>query len=179
MPYVLTISGIILFAICVYVLITHVLKRRIIYDADIISMPIDIPKPGKYTIQIRRRNHGPFNWHSNTPSYNFTIHENDNEIEYHPAIGIRVNIIGTGHTTQRTGYFRAPYPGQYQITSQPDSRIIEHDKIIILRHTHTIKLLLPTIGLAVAPFMFTDGLAGGVLSLVGAVAGAVLILANH
>ena len=179
MPHVLTIIGIALFTICAYLLVAPLLQRRFKYDADIISMPINISKPGKHTIHIRRRNHGLFNWYGSTPLYNFTIHDTDDEIEYYPAIGLKLNIMGLGHTTQRVGYFHVPYPGQYIIKSHSDSRIIEHDKIIIQKHTHTLKLLLPTIGLAVAPFMFTSGLAGGIISLVSAIVGAVLILANY
>ena len=142
------------------------------YNSDIEQATVYIPKGGRYSINIRRDRFllwkGQGNISDTFPKVDFSVKLNDTG-EIIPFLKRRSLMSSTGVTgiTVLIGYFDAPSPGEYFITSLPESRFIQNDKVVVRKHLSFVKFFLLVLGICISSMMFLAGLIFGILLSAG------------
>jgi len=172
--FLLTISalGLALLITCIVKLISPFVGWKCIYPVSTQQMTASIPKHGRYSINIRRdrfwlwRGQGTLS--DAFPHVNFSVYRayNGETIQYVPQRSLMTSNNGT-RMTVLVGYFDAYAPGDYLITSLPESRFFENEEIVIRAYLSFIKLFLLIWGIVIGAMMFLSGLILGILSLAG------------
>jgi len=178
MPDLVSAVGVIVLIFCVILLFAPLFGWRFKFCAEEMPVTLDIPKPGRYAFFISR-----YRAFGSGTQVKFSIAVFDarapiDETRLISSHSMNAPSGGPGYAYIKAGEFNAPYPGKYAILSLADSRLAPSDKIIIKRHTRRIWQLLAIVGITISPFMFTTGLAGGLVSLIGLVGGITLLILN-
>ena len=178
MPYVLfalSAVGFVFLIICIYMLVAPFVgwsHRHSVSAKQIAQMTVEILKPGRYSISIRRDRFWLFKGQGSAsdvfPKVSFFITKpsTGEAISYFPALSL-FTTTGTGKITIRVGYFDVLDPGQYLIISQPGSKFLQNEEIIIRKFVSTAKKVLSIVGIVISAQIFIFGLVLGVLSLTG------------
>ena len=180
--HIIPITGIVLLITCISILAAPLFGWRFKYDAVDSPVAADIPKAGRYSFFLRRKRNIGLGWYGGKFKIIFTITALDTDTsidtpqwgsQFTTSSGIRPN-----YDILRVGQFYAPTPGRYLIETQPGTQFKEKDKIIIKRYSNPL-LKVPLVAvLAISPFMFTSGLAGGIISIAGPIIGILMIYAE-
>ena len=166
--FTLAALGLGLFIVCIVMLVAPFAGWRCEYDAAVTQMTADIPKAGRYSINISRdrfwllKGHGAIS--DAFPNVNFSIQSltTGEIIPYIPRRSLMTST-GTRNISVLVGYFDAPNSDRYRITTLPDSRFLQNDRVLVRRHMSFIKLFLLIWGIVIGILMCTLGLLFGVL----------------
>jgi len=170
--FALSAIGLACLAICILKLVSPFLGWHCKYDPAITKMTVDIPKTGRYSMNIRRdrfwlwKRYGTIS--DAFPNVNFSIQRMNTgeKIPYFPHRSLMTSR-GTERMTLLAGYFDIPASEKYLITSLPESRFLEKDEIWIRRHIAFTKLFLLIWGITLSGLLFVGGLTLGILILTG------------
>ena len=175
MPFVLlslSAVGLALLIFCIYMLVSSFVGWKYRYDASIAQAAVDIPKAGRYSISISRDRFWLWKGHGNLsnalPKVGFTITKpgTGEAIRYFPALSLFTST-GVGKVTIPVGYFDAASAGEYLITSQPESKFLQSEEIMIRKYASTARKVLSIVGIVISANMFLGGLIVGILLLTG------------
>jgi hypothetical protein len=170
--FALSAIGFVFLIICIFILVAPYIGWNHKHSAAISQIAVDIPKTGRYSINIRRdrfwllKGHGNF---SNVfPKVDFWIMnlQTGEAIRYSRAVSL-FGSTGTGTVTMRVGHFDVFTPGKYLITSHPESQFLQDEEILIRKFASTARQVLTIIGIVLSSFMFMGGLILGILILTG------------
>jgi len=170
--FAISFLGLALLIACLFMLLSPFLGWKCQYKATVTQMTANIPKAGRYSINVRRdrfwlwKNQG--NISDMLPKVNFLVQWRitGEEVQYVPHRSLMTSSSGT-RMTVLTGYFDALRPGNYIITSLLDSRFFENEEIVIRKHLPTAKFVLLIWGIIIGALMFIMGLTFGILTLAG------------
>jgi len=158
--------------VCIFRLVCPFIGWHCKYDPTITQMTVDIPKPGRYSINIRRdrfwlwKRYGAIS--EAFPKVNFSIKRmaTGENISYIPRRSLMTSQ-GKGNMTVLAGYFDVPASEKYQVTTLPESRFLEKDEIWIRKHIAFTKFFLLMWGIILSSLLFLGGLILGILILTG------------
>ena len=176
MPFVLlsvSAVGLGFLIFCIYMLVAPFVGWKHVYDASTVQASVNVPKAGRFSFSIRRdrfwlwKGYGTLS--NARPKVDFAITKlsTGETITYVPALRMSSASTGRRTVTVRVGYFDAPGPGNYLITSQPESQFIQKDEIVIRGYTSTARLVLSIVGTVISAQLFLFGLIFGLLLLTG------------
>ncbi|MCL2592592.1 MAG: hypothetical protein FWD82_04420 [Defluviitaleaceae bacterium] len=165
--------GLALLAISIIMLVAPFVGWNHRYDASVTETMVNIPKPGRYGVNIRRdrfwlwRGHGTLA--NMFPKVNFSVEQVSTyrEVKYTPSSGL-MQSHGTRNSTILVGYFEAVASGYYRIISLPESEFLENEEIVIRKHMSFAKLFLLIWGIVIGSLIFAAGLTFAILVLTGA-----------
>ena len=170
--FALSVLGLGLLVVCIIMLVAPFTGWRCIYDAAVTQMTVDIPKAGRYSINISRDRFWLLKGHGTItdafPYVNFSIQRpaTGETIQYVPRRSLMTST-GTRRISVPVGYFDALDSGTYLIISLPDSRFLQNDRVLVRRHMSFAKLFLLIWGIVIGGLMFTLGLMFGIMTAVG------------
>lgn len=142
------------------------------YDPSITVMTLDVPRAGRYSVNIRRDRFWLWKRYGTIsdvfPKVNFSIQKTatGENIHYFPYRSLMTSK-GTGKMSVLVGYFDIPVSDRYMITTLPESQFLEKDEIWIRKHLAFIKLFLFIWGIVLSSLLFLGGLILGILILTG------------
>ena len=164
--------GLVCLIFCIFKLVSPFIGWRCTYDPIITQMTVDIPKPGRYSINIRRDRFWLWKQYGTIsdafPRVNFSVQRmaTGENIPYFPRRSLMTSQ-GTGQMTILAGYFDVPASEKYLITGLPESRFLEKDEVLIRKHIPFAKLFLLILGIILSSILFLTGLILGILILTG------------
>ena len=170
--FLLSAIGLACLILCIIKLISPLIGWHCKYDPSITEMIADIPKAGRYSINIRRDRFWLWKRYGTIsdifPNVNFTLQRmtTGEYIQYFPRRSLMTSR-GTDKMTVLAGYFDAPVSDRYHITTLPESSFLERDEIWIRKHLPFTKLFLLIWGIVLSSLMFLCGLIFGILILTG------------
>jgi len=170
--FALSAIGLILLIICIIKLVLPFVGWKCVYNPSVTEMTADIPKSGRYSINIRRDRFwlwkGQGNMADAFPKVNFAVQRSypGDDIKYTPQRSFMTSQSG-GRMTVLVGYFDVPEPGDYRITSLPESRFLESDEIVIRRYVSFAKFFALIWGIIIGCMLFLAGLILGILIMTG------------
>ena len=176
MPDIMPIAGGIILAVCTGLLLLPLFLWRFTYRAADSPVTLYIPKAGRYTLYVKRRRFWKAYGDKLHIIFSIAIFDARDEKYFISAHRMKSPVrISAGFDIIKAGYFNAPYPGKFTIVNLPECNFAENDKIIIRRYTNKYIKFIPILGILISPHMITSGLLGGLISLGGALVGAVLV----
>jgi IS1 family transposase len=166
--FIISAIGLVGLTICIIKLVSPFVGWHCKYEPSTTEMAVDVPKAGRYSINIRRDRFWLWKGYGTVtdafPKVNFSIKKmiTGEKIQYFPSRSL-VTSKGTGKMSVFTGYFDAPTSDRYLITSLPESRFLEKDEIWIRKHLAFMKLFLLIWGIVLSSFLFLGSLILGIL----------------
>ena len=164
--------GLVGLTVCVIKLISPFIGWHCKYAPSITKMTVDVPKAGRYSINIRRNRFWLWKGYGTVsdtfPKVNFYIQNmsTGENIQFSPSRSLMTSR-GTGTVSVLAGYFDVPASGRYLITTLPESRFLERDEIWIRKHMPFFRLFLLIWGIVLCSLLFLGGLILGFLILSG------------
>jgi len=158
--------------ICVLKLISPFIGWHSKYAPSITEMTVDVPKAGRYSINIRRDRFWLWKGYGTVsdtfPKVNFSIQNvsTGENIQFFPSRSLMTSR-GTGTISVLAGYFDVSIADRYLLTTLPESRFLERDEILIRKHLSFFRLFLLIWGIVLCSLLFLGGLILGVLILSG------------
>ena len=158
--------------ICIIKLVSPFVGWHYKYEPSITEMIVDVPKAGRYSINIRRDRFWLWKRYGTLtdafPKVNFYIRKmvTGEMIQYFPSRSLMTSK-GTGNISVLAGYFDIPTPDRYRITTLPESRFLENDEILVRKHLPFSKLFLLIWGIVISSILFLGCLIFGILILTG------------
>ncbi|MCL2420351.1 MAG: hypothetical protein FWD03_00695 [Defluviitaleaceae bacterium] len=146
------------------------------YKASVTETVADIPKPGRYAINVRRHRawmiQGFGTLADTFPQVNFSVEHKrtGRAVPYTSQRSMMTSHSGM-QVTMPVGYFDIDEPGNYTITSLPESKFLENEEIVIRRHVAFGKFFAAIWGIIIGMMMLISGLLFGFLFLAGVFAG--------
>ena len=162
--------GLVLLIISIAMLVSPFVGWKCRFDASIPQITADIPKAGRYSINIKRdkywllKEYGSVN--DIIPRVNYSIQRLDTgeEIEY-----VRNPSLFTSNTfksvTKLVGYFDAPDYGKYLIKSLSGSRYNQNEEVVIRQYISGLKMFLLIFGICISSNIFLLCLIFGLLNM--------------
>jgi len=163
--------GLALLIVCIIKLVSPFVGWNCIYETSIQQMAANIPKPGRYAINIRRDRFwlwkGQGTLSDAFPKVNFSVQLKNTgaAIPYFPGRSLMTSNSSSSRMTVFVGHFDAPVSGEYVITSLPESNFFENEEILIRKHLPFIKFFLLIWGIVIGALIFLSCLIFGILFL--------------
>jgi len=168
--FALSAAGLTLLTICIIKLVSPFVGWRCVYNHSVTEKNVDIPKRGRYSINIRRDRFwlwkGQGSMPDAFPKVNFSVRSSyrGDDIAYTPQRSMMTSQSGM-RMTVLAGYFDILEPGDYIVTTLPESRFLESDEIVIRRYLSFAKFFLLIWGIIIGAMIFMTALIFGILFL--------------
>jgi hypothetical protein len=172
--FILSVIGLVLLIVCICKFVAPYRGWNCVFGSSVEQMTVDIAKADRYSINIRRDSFWIFKGHGNLsdaphfsqPGFSIKSLSTGENMHYYSAHSF-FRSTGSGTVTIRVGYFDAPDSGQYLITRNPGSRVLQNEEIVIRKYVSTITQVLLILGIIGSSYMFLGSLGFGVLKLTG------------